>query len=50
MLEKDDSEALRRSNKQRDAKFFDDDFTVYLVPRHMQLLMQMIRKKLSTMR
>ena len=50
MLEKDDSEALRMSNKQRVAKLFNDDFTVYLVPRHMQLLMQMIIKKLSRMR
>ena len=31
ILEKDDSEAPRRSTRQRVAKFFGDDFTVYLV-------------------
>ena len=31
ILEKDDSEAPRRSKRQRVAKFFGDDFTVYLV-------------------
>ena len=31
ILEKDDSEALRRSKRQRVAKSFGDDFTVYLV-------------------
>ena len=31
ILEKDDSEARRRSKRQRVAKSFGDDFTVYLV-------------------
>ena len=31
ILEKDDSEAPRRSKRQRVAKFFGDDFTAYLV-------------------
>jgi len=31
ILEKDDSEAPRRSKRQRVAKSFGDDFTVYLV-------------------
>ena len=31
ILEKDDSEAPRRSKRQRVAKYFGDEFTVYLV-------------------
>ena len=31
ILDKDDSEAPRRSKRQRVAKFFGDDFTMYLV-------------------
>ena len=31
ILEKDDSEAPRRSKRQRVVKFFGDDFTMYLV-------------------
>jgi hypothetical protein len=45
ILQKDDSEAPRRSKKQRVAKSFGDGFTVYLVD-DTHLLMQMIGKKL----
>jgi hypothetical protein len=47
ILEKDDSEAPRRSKRQRVAKSFGDDFILpRLLQRHKYFLMQMIRKKL----